>query len=187
MAYPKKAKKENVNDESMVTAPVAPTVAPTTAPQVIKASGGAPKVSPNRAVQSSQALGQAWKMTGATQGMTNRTFQRTQLGVEPAVVASSLRQFWEGQAATGTPRPLPTPPTMTLEQAQKYLGDLTANVKTELDQKLATLPADQRNSRFWRAYQAYPAEMASLTARHLWTSQIVGTGPVADWMNWLKG
>lgn len=182
MPYPKKAKQENTNAENVAGAPVAPVTPSVAAPQVGGVRGGAPRINP---VQSHNALKQAWNMTGSHSGMYDRTFQRTQLGIDAAPVAQSLRTYWDGKAADGTGANLPTPATMSLEDAQKYLGDLSDNIKALMTERMNSLPEAERNSPFWRAFQNMPAEMATLTARRIWTNRMVGTGPVADWMKWL--
>ena len=196
--YPKRVRQESTNPDASVTAPTAPQVAPIAAPQVTGASGGAPTINTDRMTppaytplaspsQAANSMRQAWGMTG-TGSAYDRTFQRTQLGADPSMVAGTLNQFWQG-AATGAPTvALPVPASMSLEDAQNYLGNLTKAIKTQLDAKLATIPADEANrSRFWRQYQAMPELMAALVARRQWTNQMVGTGPVADWLQWLKG
>jgi hypothetical protein len=198
--YPKKAKQPNTNAENLPTAPTAPQVIPVTAPQVVGSSGGAPTVQPFGAptpiaapylprattVQSSNSMRQAWNMTG-TPNAFNRTFQRTQLQVDPGVVAGSLDRFWNGKGG-GAQTPMPTPSAMTMEEAQKYLGDLATSIKAQFDARLKSLPQDvAQRSRFWQMYQQYPEQAATLIARRHWTNQMVGLGPVADWMSWLKG
>ncbi len=80
-----------------------------------------------------------------------------------------------------------TPTTMPLPDAQKYLSDLSASIKQVLDTRLAKAPPTTTNgSRFWSAYKDYPEQMALLMARRVWTNQIVSTGPVAQWMNYLN-
>lgn len=198
MAYPKKAKGENTNADNMATAPGAPQVATVAAPQVTGARGGAPRIGREppaggdmrvSAVKANNALRSAWDMTGSNSAMYDRTFQRTQLGADPGVVAGSLRDYWAGAAAGGGgSTPLPTPSGMPLEDAQKYLADLSASMKKTMDERLKALPAGERdNSRFWRAYQQYPEQMATMVARRVWTGQLVGQGPVADWLKWLEG
>lgn len=180
MAYPKQAKQENPNQDYMTTIPSvqAPGVA---VPQVISPSGGAPTV------RSYDALGRAWDMTGAGGEMFRRTRARMMTGVDTGVVAESLRKYWAG-AARDSDEPVLVPSTLPLAEAQKYLGDLSAQVKSVLDEQLKSIPAEEKlSSRFWRGYQDYPEQMAALVARRLWTNYITGSGPVADWLKWLGG
>jgi hypothetical protein len=185
--YPKKAKGENTNADSMATAPSAPQVGTVAAPQVTGARGGAPRIA-KTAVDANNDLRYAWKATGSHDAMYNRTFQRNQLGSDPGAVGTSLRQYWAGAAAGTTQAALPTPAGMTLEESQKYLADLTSSIKGAYDEKFKALTNEEKvNSRFWRAYQDYPEGMAAMVARRVWTNQMVGQGPVADWLQWLKG
>ena len=181
MAYPKKAKQENTND-STVTAADAPQVATVAAPQVTGARGGAPTIN---SVQSANALRGAWEMTGTNRAF-DRTFARTQFGADPGVLAQSMRSYFEGASTGASQTPLPTPSSLTLEQAQQYLKTLADNMKSVLDTKFKTLTAEQQASRFWQMYQQYPNEAAVLVARRVWTNQMTGTGPVADWLQWLE-
>jgi len=128
---------------------------------------------------------QVWGATG-TAPAYERTFQRTQLGADPGVVAESLRKYWDGASGAGDKTPLPVPSTIPLPQAQEYLKSLSTEMKARLDAKLQTLPPEAlQRSHFWRMYQQYPEQAATLMARRLWTNQMVGKGPVADWMKWL--
>lgn len=184
MAYPKKAKQENTNAENIAIAPETPAAPSVAAPQVGGVRGGAPRVNP---VQSHNALKRAWNMTGSHNSMYERAFQRHQLGIDAPAAAGSLRTYWDGKAADGIGAQLPTPASMSLEDAQKYLGDLSDNIRTLMTERMNSLPEAERNSPFWRAFQNMPAEMSTLAARRVWTNRMVGTGPVADWMKWLKG
>ena len=147
MPYPKKPKKEDVNAETRVVAPSAPiaerTIKP---PTVARATGGAPKVYPQRS---------NWQ--GASTGI-------------------------------GSAGKLPTPPPMTLPQTQQQVGPFVSELKTRFDDIVKNKPdVVARNPRFWRAYKEMPEPMATALARRSYSDQLLGSGPVADWMRFLEG
>lgn len=180
MAYPKQARQENPNQE-YATKAADVQLGSVGTPQVQSPSGGAPTVRAN------ESLKKAWGMTGSPSAMYDRVLQRNQTGTDPGVVADSLRKYWSG-AAGGGDTPILAPPTMPLEQAQKYLSDLSAQLRAALDERMKSISPDElASSRFWRGYQDYPEQMAALTARRLWTNRVTGSGPVADWLKWLGG
>lgn len=205
--YPKKAGIQPYQEGP--NAPTAPTVAAPRAPQVLSPAGGAPTLNPQPPTlavsppyqpavsppyiptapptQSVNAMRAAWGMTGTPQAY-DRTFQRTVLGSDPGVMAQSLDRFWQGASAGQHGTPLPTPSTMPMAEAQKYLADMSKSLKERLDARLASMPPEEvQRSRFWRNYQLMPEPMSLLAARRHFTNQMVSTGPVADWLQWLKG
>jgi hypothetical protein len=108
-------------------------------------------------------------------------------GGAPQVNKNSLGYMWKGQQTTAGGR-LPVPSTMPLAQAQTELATFAQRTKANLDARMASLPPAQvARSRFWRVYQQYPEQMATLSARRVWTDQMVGRGNVADWMNFIGG
>lgn len=120
--------------------------------------------------------------------MYQRTHQRMTTGVDPGVIADSLRQYWSGTAQRGERRPPLSPPLLPLPQAQDYLKDLSAQLKSAFDERLKSIPeAERSSSRFWRGYQEFPEQMSALIARRLFTNKMVASGPVADWLKWLGG
>jgi hypothetical protein len=129
---------------------------------------------------------QNWGATG-TAPAWERTMRRTQMQADPGVIAGSLEQYWQGAAAGGNRAPMPTPAIMPLDQAATYLKTLAGAMKSKLDAQYANLPDEDRNSRFWRQYASMPEPMSALVARRVWTNQMTGTGPVADWLKWVKG
>lgn len=100
----------------------------------------------------------------------------------------SQRSYFEG--ATGRSDyqvRTPVPPAMSLPEAQKQLQTLSAAVKDAFDARKAALPENERqSSRFWRMYEQYAEQAATLVARRIWTDQMARTGNVADWMSWLN-
>jgi hypothetical protein len=206
MAYPKKAKQENSNSDNTVTAPTAPQAPSVSSPQVVGASGGAPRIAANppppigdpgivatippyqnRAtnVQAANSMRQLWGQTG-TPNAYDRTFQR-QMGADPGVVAGSMSQYWQGESAGNNQNPMPAPSSMPLPEAQKYLADLSKSMKAQLDAKFKSLsPEEASRSRFWNMYKQFPEGASLMAARRHWTNQMVGSGPVADWLQWLK-
>ena len=94
MAYPKKVPGEYADEESMTTAPKAPGVPRMVPEQVQGVRGGAPHLNQDSAVRATASLRKAWEMTGVPKDAFDRTYQRTQTGVDPGVVAQSLRRFW---------------------------------------------------------------------------------------------
>jgi len=186
MAYPKKVPGEYADEESMTTAPKAPGVPRMVPEQVQGVRGGAPHLNQDSAVRATASLRKAWEMTGVPKDAFDRTYQRTQTGVDPGVVAQSLRRFWsEGQnAASG--RPMLSAPTLPLQEAQDYLKDLASNIRSALDEQAKQLGEQGvATSRFWSAYQRYPEAMSALVARRIWSGQMLGGGPVARWLEWL--
>lgn len=110
-------------------------------------------------------------------------------GGAPTINKNSLQYRWKGAAAqTGAAGRLPTPSSMPLQQANQELQAFSQRIKANLDAKVAAIPQDQRaRSRFWRMYQQYPEQAATLVARRVWTDQMVGGGNVADWMKFIGG
>jgi hypothetical protein len=99
------------------------------------------------------------------------------------VVKKSMRPLWQ----SGTPG-IPAPPAMTLAQSQTQLKSLTGQLRNRFDATLAQNPnVIAQNPRFWRAYQEFPDGVAAMMARRVHTDQIVGSGPVADYMKFLEG
>jgi hypothetical protein len=102
-------------------------------------------------------------------------------------VKNSLGYMWKGQGATASGH-LPVPSTMPLAQAQTELAQFSQRIKANMDARVQGAPADQlARSRFWRMYQQYPEQAATLVARRIWTDQMVGKGNVADWMGFIGG
>lgn len=110
-------------------------------------------------------------------------------GGAPQLNKNSLAYRWQGAAQTsGAAGRLPVPSTMTLPDAANTLKQLSNQVKMSLDARAQGLAQqDLARSRFWRMYQQYPEQAATLVARRLWTDQMVGKGNVADWMRFLEG
>lgn len=182
MAYPKKARNENPNQDTSPTPPATPAAPGVPPTQIIPTGGGAPRLTQGG------SLRRAWEMTGTPAEAFERTSLRTQTGADPGVVTQSLRRYWEGAKNDGGGDPLVSPPTMPLQQAQEYLGTLSREIKATFDERLKSLGSEEiANSRFWKGYQDYPEQMAALVARRLWTNKVMGSGPVADWLKWLGG
>jgi hypothetical protein len=99
------------------------------------------------------------------------------------------RQNWQGAAAgRGAAGSLPTPSPLTLPQTQEQIGSFVAEVKNRLDKVMAGKPEVMaRNPRFWAMYQQMPEPVATMLARRAHADQILGAGPVADYMRWLEG
>lgn len=104
-------------------------------------------------------------------------------------VKNSLAYRWRGAAdAGGSGGRIPTPAAMTLPQAQQELKDFSQRIRASLEARAkAASPGQMAQSRFWRMYQQYPEQAATLVARRIWTDQMVGKGSVADWMTFIEG
>jgi len=156
--------------------------------QVPGVAGGAPRLSNRPAGLGHDGLARAWRATGTPDAVYQRTHQRMTTGVDPGVIADSLRQYWSGTAQRGERRPPLSPPLLPLPQAQDYLKDLSAQLKSAFDERLKSIPESERSSsRFWRGYQEFPEQMSALIARRLFTNKMVASGPVADWLKWIGG
>jgi hypothetical protein len=93
----------------------------------------------------------------------------------------SLRQMWQNTS-------MPAPPNINLAQAQEQLKSLSGQIRQRLDTAITQNPAiAARNPRFFRTYQEFPEGVATMMARRAHTDQIVGSGPVADYMKFLEG
>lgn len=147
MPYPKKPRQEDPNADSRIAAPATPTTERVIKPPTVaKATGGAPKVYPQRS-------------------------------------------NWQGaSASTGSAGRLPAPSPFSLPQTQQQAGPFISELKTRFDDILRNQPdVVARNPRFWRAYREMPEPMATHLARRSYTDQVLGAGPVADWMRFLEG
>ena len=99
------------------------------------------------------------------------------------------RQNWQGASVgKGTPGRLPVSSPLTLPQTQEQIGSFVGQVKSWADGIIANRPEVMaRNPRFWAMYQQMPEPVATLLARRAHADQILGSGPVADYMRWLEG
>lgn len=179
MAYPKKARQENPNIDTTLEVPdiVTPAVETPAVPQV---AGGAPRLNPQA------AMAQAWGMTGGTSDMLNRVITRATTGTDSGVAKQPIRNLFKNVQTTAGKPPV-TPPALPLKEAQNYLKQLATEVKSTLDQQYRQTPPQERAaSPFWRAYEQYPEQMATVVARRVWTNHVVASGPVAQWLNWLE-
>jgi hypothetical protein len=74
-----------------------------------------------------------------------------------------------------------------LQQIAQDHGQLVEGIKNALQQRFqATGQQEVGMSRFWDAFQQYPAEMAQLVVRRLFTNQVnTQATNVGRWLSWL--
>jgi hypothetical protein len=136
---------------------------------------------PRQENTSSEYMSTAPTSTSVAPVMAPRTPSATGGAPKLATQPRSLRPMWQKST-------MPVPPNMNLAQAQDQLKDLSGQIKQRLDNAIKQNPAIMaRNPRFFRTYQEFPDGVATMMARRAHTDQIVGSGPVADYMKFLEG
>jgi len=76
---------------------------------------------------------------------------------------------------------------MTLPQTQQQVGQYVNELRTRFDTLAQNPEVVARNPRFFNMYKQMPEPMATFIARRSYTDQLLGSGPVADWMRFLEG
>jgi hypothetical protein len=119
---------------------------------------------------------------GGASDITQTVFNHPLAGA----AATNVRPLpWRNTTATSG-GVLPSSPG-SLQQIGKDHAQLVESIKNALQQRFQTTGQQEVGmSRFWDAFQQYPAEMSQLVVRRLFTNQVnTQATNVGRWLSWL--